>query len=287
MSNFMSSYLPPHQPADTAASTVPSPYNTSPYNNTSTYQCYPFLTNEEFAEVCHYLDAKYCQAHLGPLRKQWRLNLHTALDTTATSHADLLTFLQITKPLEINEADDELASRLGNVALNESSVPTRRSTRQSMRQSAADSMMISMEEADQEVLRYRSRASFQSSYVVYEIHLHPTYRAPCLWFSLHNLPIDESPLDIESVFRHLMPDHFKHGLREQQGAVGGISIDHHPITGVPTFFVHPCILGDIMAHFGCSKEDYLTVWIGTVGELVGLRVPMEMASGSRGSASQP
>ncbi len=218
-------------------------------SQTSTYRCYPFLTNEEFAEVCHYLDAKYYQATLGPLRNQWRLHLHTALDTSAASHAGLVTFLQIIKPLENNDVDNQLACRLGNVALDESHASTRRSTRQAMHQSAADSMLISMEEADkvrgigrlfmlqldtllcpanmlfcQEVLRHSSRASFQSAHVVYEIHLHPTYQAPCLWFSLHNLPIDESPFDIDSVFRHLVPDHLKYVLRSQ-GAIGGISIE--------------------------------------------------------------
>ncbi|KAI0109607.1 hypothetical protein GGR51DRAFT_100902 [Nemania sp. FL0031] len=267
MADFFSSHSGPSQ--ETA---------TSMAYNRSTYRCYPFLTNEEFAEACHYLDAKYCQATLGPLRKDWRLNLHTALDTSATSHADTVTFLQIAKPFENNEADDQLASRLGNVALDEPRVSTRRSTRLAMQQSAADTMMIAMEEADEEVLRYPSRANFQSSYVMYEIHLHPTYRAPCLWFSLHNLPIDESPLDIDTVFRRLVPDQFKHALRGQ-GAIGGISIDHHPITGIPTFFVHPCFLGDAMAGFDCSKEDYLTVWLGLVGGCVGLWVPKEMAMG--------
>ncbi|KAI3331864.1 hypothetical protein HD806DRAFT_529637 [Xylariaceae sp. AK1471] len=242
-------------------------------HNRSTYRHYPFLTQEEFAEVCHYLDAKYCQATLGPLRKQWCLNLHTALDTSATSHADLVTFLQITRAFD-TEVEDQLTSLLGNVALEESSASTRQST--------ADRIMIDMEEADKEVLSRRSskasRASFQSSHVVYEIHLHPTYRAPCLWFSLHNLPMDESPLDIDTVFRRLVPDHFKHALRGQ-GAIGGISIEHHPITGVPTFFVHPCFLGDTIARFDCSKEDYLMVWLGLVGGCVGLWVPKQMAMG--------
>jgi ubiquitin-like-conjugating enzyme ATG10 len=116
--------------------------------NRSTYQCYPFLTKEEFAEVCHYLDAKYYQATLGPLRGEWRLNLHTALDTSATSHADLVTFLQITKPLEKNETEDQLASCLSNVVLDETRTSTRRSKRLSKRQSTADSRMIAMEEAD-------------------------------------------------------------------------------------------------------------------------------------------
>lgn len=112
------------------------------------YQCYPFLTSEEFAEVCHYLDAKYCQATLGPLRRKWRLTLHIALDTSATSHAHPVTFLQITKPLEHNETDDQLASRLSSVALDESPAITRRSKRLAMRQPTADSEMMEAEEAD-------------------------------------------------------------------------------------------------------------------------------------------
>lgn len=202
----------------------------------STYQSYPFLTNEEFAEACHYMDTKYCQAALGPLRRKWRLHVHTALDTSATSRDNLVTFLQISKPLDNSDTDDQLASRLGNVALDEPA-PTRRSKRQAMHQAArqameesmADSMMIDAEEADKEALRYSSRASFQSSYAVYEIHLHPTYRAPCLWFSLHNLPIDESPLDAETVFRRLVPDQFKQALRGQS-AIGGISIEVRDLT---------------------------------------------------------
>lgn len=143
MANFVSSYSQPsHQPAEASTSMAAG------VHNRSTYQCYPFLTNEEFAEVCHYLDVKYCQATLGPLRKQWRLNLHTALDTSATTHADLVTFLQITKPFGANDVDDQLASHLSNVALGEPSAPTRRSKRQSARQSAVDSMMMDLEEAD-------------------------------------------------------------------------------------------------------------------------------------------
>ncbi|KAI0204677.1 hypothetical protein F4808DRAFT_306489 [Astrocystis sublimbata] len=246
-------------------------------HNRATYRSYPFLDNEEFAEVCHYLESKYIQATLGPIRKEWRLDLHTALNTSATSHADLVTFVQITKSLGSNQVDDELASHFGNVALSEPSASLRRSKRQAQRQPAAeDSAMVDVEEADKEVLRYPARARLRSSYAVYEIHLHPTYRAPCLWFTLRNLPIDEPALDIDTVFRRLVPDEFKQALRGQ-GAIGGISIEHHPITSVPTFFVHPCMLGDAMNEFNCSKPDYLTVWLGLVGGCVGLWVPKEMA----------
>lgn len=61
-------------------------------------------------------------------------------------------------------------------------------------------------------------------YVTYEIHLHPTYQAPCLWFSLNGLPADEPAFNIDTVFRRLVPDQFKDGLR-RAGSVGGISAD--------------------------------------------------------------
>ena len=68
-----------------------------------------------------------------------------------------------------------------------------------------------------------------AGHVVYEIHLHPTYQAPCLWFSLHNLPNGEQAFDIDTVFRRLVPDQYKNGLRSA-GGIGGISAD------VRTFF---------------------------------------------------
>jgi ubiquitin-like-conjugating enzyme ATG10 len=60
--------------------------------------------------------------------------------------------------------------------------------------------------------------------VTYEIHLHPTYRMPCLWFSLNGLPPDEPAFDIDTVFRRLVPDQFKAGLRGL-GGIGGLSVD--------------------------------------------------------------
>ncbi|KAI0393472.1 hypothetical protein F5Y17DRAFT_305974 [Xylariaceae sp. FL0594] len=249
--------------------------------NRLAYEQYPFLTHEEFAEACHYLDAKYVQATLGDLRKDWRLTVHTALDTSA-GHLTSVTFVQIARPLDNTQVDDQLATQLGNVALRDPK-PVRRSRRiQRNQESDADRMMIEAEEADKEVLIQQnsrpSRARFQSGHVIYEIHLHPTYRVPCLWFSLHNLPIDESPLDFDTVLRHLVPDQFKQILRSQP-AIGGISIEHHPITGVPAFFVHPCLLADAMADLDCSKENYLMAWLGLVGGCVGLWVPKEMAPG--------
>jgi len=54
-------------------------------------------------------------------------------------------------------------------------------------------------------------------------------------------------------------------------------LQHHPVTGVPSFFIHPCLLGEQMSRFDCSKENYLMVWLGLVGGCVGLWVPPELA----------
>ncbi|KAH9883735.1 hypothetical protein F4778DRAFT_788305 [Xylariomycetidae sp. FL2044] len=257
-----------------------------PTIHAAAYKSYPQLTHEEFAEACHYLDARYCQAILGPLRKQWRLNVHSALAFHPLGGRGMnTTYLQVTQPLEYTAVDSDLARKMARVQLTEpgrekTPEPAGRMTTRSAARAAttpADNMMIEMEDSDEQVLhKQTSRPVFQGGRVTYEVHLHPTYRVPCLWFSLHNLPIDESPLDVETVFRHLVPAHFKDPLRGA-GPIGGISVDHHPLTGIPTFFVHPCFLGEAMARFDSPKEDYLMVWLGLVGGCVGLWVPKELA----------
>ncbi|KAI0025591.1 hypothetical protein F4780DRAFT_721866 [Xylariomycetidae sp. FL0641] len=239
----------------------------------STYQNYPFLTNSEWTETCHYLEQRYCQAILGPLRRAWRLHLLTAL---GTSHQDSpVTYIQITRSLEDKAVDEDLVSQIEGIGFQE---PRRSRRLRDRPQQDTDQDMIDQEEADKNsvVQRQTPRTVSKAPYVTYEVHFHPTYRAPCLWFSLHNLTIEESPLDIETVFRRLVPDQFQQPLRGQ-GSIGGISIDHHPITGLPSFFVHPCLVGDAMNGFDCPKEDYLMVWLGIVGGCVGLWVPKEMA----------
>lgn len=59
-------------------------------------------------------------------------------------------------------------------------------------------------------------------YVTYEIHLHPTYTMPTLWFTLHDLPNSENGFDLDAVYRYLIPDEYKSRLREY-GVTGAIS----------------------------------------------------------------
>ena len=69
-------------------------------------------------------------------------------------------------------------------------------------------------------------------YVTYEIHLHPTYNIPTLWFTLHDLPMGEPIFDLDSVYRYLVPDEFKGRLRGagiRGGLSAAVSINQRPI----------------------------------------------------------
>ncbi|VBB72143.1 Putative protein of unknown function [Podospora comata] len=234
----------------------------------SGFQNYPFLTGEEFAEACHHLDRRYCQATLGPVRRKWKLRTCNALNTAFGLGPEYNTYVQIVRPLE-GELDDGDLSNIFDSLSFQSSNPT-------ATDDMVDSKMVEAEDADEAVFHKKPKSTASAGQVVYEIHLHPTYQAPCLWFSLHNLPVDEQAFNIDTVFRRLVPDQYKDGLRSA-GEIGGISADHHPVTGLPSFFIHPCLLGEAMSTFDCSKEDYLMVWLGLVGGCVGLWVPSEMA----------
>ncbi|ROW18029.1 hypothetical protein VPNG_00354 [Cytospora leucostoma] len=234
--------------------------------NGADFKNYPYLDPEEFAEVCHELDRRYSQATLGPLRRQWKLRVCRALDLTLLSSVDYTTYVQIVRPLEGELDDGDLSKFLDDFSFDRESKDTA---------GTEDHEMMEAEGSDSAVI-YKAQKPPDFGRVTYEIHLHPTYQAPCLWFSLQGLPIDEPAFNIDTVFRRLVPDQYKDGLRKI-GGIGGISADHHPVTGVPSFFVHPCLLGDAMSNFDCSKENYLMVWLGLVGGCIGLWVPKEMA----------
>ncbi|KAL7945993.1 hypothetical protein V8C42DRAFT_344734 [Trichoderma barbatum] len=228
---------------------------------------FPLLSPEEFTEICHHFDSQYCRATLGPMRKKWKLRLCTSLDLTYSASSGYTTYIQIIRPLEETVDPDDISLDLGSFSISDRNADDRFLQ--------GDDDMIDAEESDANLI-HRKAPAF--GYVAYEIHLHPTYRVPCLWFSLHDLPSDEPAFNIDTVFRLLIPDSYKDGLRRGVGGIGGISADHHPITGVPSFFLHPCLLGDAISSFQCSRENYLMIWFGLVGGCVGLWVPKEMAT---------
>ncbi|RKU42316.1 E2-like conjugating enzyme atg10 [Coniochaeta pulveracea] len=187
------------------------------HNQTSSFENYPFLTAEEFAEACHHLDRRYCQATLGPVRRQWKLRANTALLMAFTPLAEYSTYVQIIRPLD-GELDDEgLSAQLDKLSFDAPGIGEPTSTVD------ADEHMVD-EENDTSALRKPPVKQEPFGYVTYEIHLHPTYRAPCLWFKLNGLGPDELAFDIDTVFRRLVPDQYKDALRNN-GPMGGISID--------------------------------------------------------------
>jgi len=233
------------------------------------YRQWPFLTQEEFELAGAFFDQKYVRARLGPSRQIFKLRSRRTL-TTGNSYIEILRLLQLP------EDEDDLSAALGKLSGADQEV------NQSMDLDAKE------EDGDEEALR-RNMVDVVSGedylpqyglyahqpYVTYEIHLHPTYQMPTLWFTLHDLPMGEPTFDLDAVYRYLVPPECKNILRGV-GATGGISAAPHPLTDVPSFFIHPCQTKEAMEGFDCPMKDYLMVWIGLVGRSVGLWVPPEM-----------
>ncbi|KAK2871924.1 hypothetical protein FQN49_002701 [Arthroderma sp. PD_2] len=126
----------------------------------------------------------------------------------------------------------------------------------------------------------RQPASIQKYEVEYNITLSPTYQVPVLYFFLRDGPSCR-PNELDRVYDLLIPAQFRSELREV-GVMGGISITNHPITGIPVYFVHPCATSEALKSVAGSKEQtietYLLLWLGLVGNCVGLNVPSELVA---------
>ncbi|KAM0427551.1 hypothetical protein ACHAPT_007511 [Fusarium lateritium] len=175
---------------------------------------FPSLSPDEFTEACHHLERRYCHATLGPERARWKLKVCSALCTDFSFEGGYTTYIQIRRPLQTDLDHGDLSLDLESFSFADESshdVP------------GGDRDMMDAEEADEAaIVKPQSRPDV--GLVEYEIHLHPTYRVPCLWFTLHHLPPDEPAFNIDTVFRRLVPDEYKAGLRAL-GQVGGISAD--------------------------------------------------------------
>ncbi|RFU36118.1 hypothetical protein B7463_g244, partial [Scytalidium lignicola] len=236
------------------------------------YRQWPFLNVEEFELACAYFEQRYVSAKLGPTRNILKINSRR----TATVGE---CYIEILRLLKLSE-DEDLSLALAKLSPSEKLI------------SGVDMDMTMSEEVDPEALRSQlgeggdgalpqySLYSHQP-YVVYEIHLHPTYQVPTLWFTLHDLPMDEPAFDLDSVYRYLVPPEYKGTLR-MAGFNGGISAAPHPVTDLPAFFIHPCQTKEAMESFDCSLSEYLMVWLGIVGACIGLWVPLEMAQVEQG-----
>ncbi|OAX78006.1 hypothetical protein ACJ72_07687 [Emergomyces africanus] len=120
--------------------------------------------------------------------------------------------------------------------------------------------------------------------VEYNIMLSPTYHVPILYFFLHNTNNTSSDLSVKSpeglldvVYNRLVPTQYRSELKGV-GIMGGLSIGHHPLSGFPVYFVHPCNTPDALRDVAGSgevitTETYLILWLSLVGNCVGLHVP--------------
>lgn len=106
------------------------------------FKDYPFLTPEEFSEVCHHFDSQYCRATLGPVRKKWKLRLCTSLDLTYSASSGYTTYIQIIRPLEETVDPDDISLDLGNFSITDRATDTDDMFLQ------ADDDMIDAEESD-------------------------------------------------------------------------------------------------------------------------------------------
>jgi ubiquitin-like-conjugating enzyme ATG10 len=114
--------------------------------------------------------------------------------------------------------------------------------------------------------------------VEYSIALSQIYRVPVLYFNFVNVPMEQAR-NVDTVYEHLVPSHFKDPLKEI-GVMGGISMQNHPVTGRPSFFIHPCntptAMEAVSKPIELTPENYLMVWLGVVGSCVGLDVPFAL-----------
>jgi ubiquitin-like-conjugating enzyme ATG10 len=109
-----------------------------------------------------------------------------------------------------------------------------------------------------------------------------SYQVPVLYFQLCNMHWHLPP-SLDIIHSILVPDFHKIPVRDV-GLLGALSTSDHPVTGLPSFFIHPCQTQTAMAslhidQFG-QPDDYLLAWIGMIGSTVGLSVPLQMASQS-------
>ncbi|KAL2368524.1 hypothetical protein RJ035_000882 [Blastomyces gilchristii] len=123
--------------------------------------------------------------------------------------------------------------------------------------------------------------------VEYNIMLSPTYQVPILYFFLHNINNNSSDISakgpdslLDVVYNCLVPAQHRSVLKDV-GIMGGLSIGHHPLSGLPVYFVHPCNTPDALRDVAGNKEvvtteTYLLLWLGLVGNCVGLHVPSKL-----------
>ncbi|KAJ4352705.1 hypothetical protein N0V95_004030 [Ascochyta clinopodiicola] len=130
-------------------------------------------------------------------------------------------------------------------------------------------------ESDDEVAHLTSPAAI----IHYDVVLSPSYRVPVLYFTIVD-PLHRYPLTAETLYASVIPPAYK-AQAEHGGVLGGVTVTDHPVTNQPAFFIHPCRTAEAMEASVGGRDmtafAYLVVWIGALGQCVGLNVPMALA----------
>ncbi|EPS43138.1 hypothetical protein H072_2884 [Dactylellina haptotyla CBS 200.50] len=107
--------------------------------------------------------------------------------------------------------------------------------------------------------------------VTYHILLSPIYSVPVLYFTVSALSPATAIYKLDDVYSILVPPD-RRGAIAEIGIQGGISQTQHPYLGNTVWFIHPCRTAEALRIWGdeLTVENYLGLWIGVVGSVVGL-----------------
>ncbi|KAF9692676.1 hypothetical protein EKO04_009671 [Ascochyta lentis] len=112
----------------------------------------------------------------------------------------------------------------------------------------------------------------------YDVVLSPSYRVPVLYFKIVDIQ-HRYPLTAETLYSCVIP-HASRAQAQHVGVLGGVTVTDHPATSQPAFFLHPCRTAEVMeASVGgrdITAYDYLVMWMGALGQYVGLNMPMAL-----------
>jgi ubiquitin-like-conjugating enzyme ATG10 len=129
--------------------------------------------------------------------------------------------------------------------------------------------------------------------IEYEVLLSPSYYIPVLYFSVRDSS-GQMVTEIEQIYALIVPAIYRSQM-QSIGVMGGLSMavsksediplyrmltlhQNHPVTGIPTFFIHPCQTADALREVAggrnVSHQEYILLWLGIVGGSVGLNAPL-------------
>jgi hypothetical protein len=99
-----------------------------------------------------------------------------------------------------------------------------------------------------------------------------TYDAPVLFFTVHHL--DGSPCSRKDIVRYLQGRQHQNQVED---AWDFVSMDQHHMTGLPSFFLHPCMtrqrMESLLSNSPRSSELVLLSWMSMALVALGFEIP--------------